>query len=365
MNLEDIATFRKLDAQNLIAQINDLPQQLMDAWELGQTLPLTDAHGAANGAVESASDSLRHILLVGMGESAVGADLLAAYAAPRCPIPLLVQRDYDLPAWARGPETLVIASSHSGGTEETCFAFQQALERGCRVMVLTTGGRLAQMGQEHGAPVWLFPNTGQPRAAVGYSFSLLLAVLYRLGLIPDPATDLNETNHAMRNQQTNLLPETPIAFNPAKRMAGQMVGRAVVIFGADYLAPVARRWKCQISEAAKAWAQFEALPEADHNSLVGLNNPEGPLSQMIALFLLAPENHPRNRLRLDFTRQIYMTQGINTDTILARGGGPMAHMWTALHFGDYTAYFLAMAYGEDPTPVDALAMLKEALSRAE
>lgn len=352
MNLEDLATFRKLDTQNMIAQINDLPQQLVDAWELGMSLPLP------------AIDGLRQVVISGMGGSAIGADLLAAYAAPRCPVPLLVHRDYGLPAWANGPETLVIASSHSGNTEETLSAFQQAQERGCRVLVLSTGGKLAQLGQERGAPVWLFRHEGQPRSAVGYSFGLLLAALHRLGLVPDPSADVDETNHAMRNQQTNLLPEVPIAFNPAKRMAGQMVGRSVVVFSADYLAPVARRWKGQISEIAKAWAQCEQLPEADHNLLAGLNNPEGPLSQMIALFLEAPDNHPRNKLRLDFTRQIFMTQGINTDTILAKGSGPMAHIWTALQFGDYTAYFLAMAYGEDPTPVDVLSMLKDALNQA-
>jgi glucose/mannose-6-phosphate isomerase len=136
----------------------------------------------------------------------------------------------------------------------------------------------------------------------------------------------------------------------------------VVVFGSDFLAPVARRWKGQINEIAKAWAQFEPLPEADHNTLAGLNHPDETLNHIIAIFLDAPENHPRSRLRTDFTRQIFMTQGINTDTIQAKGEGRMAQIWTALHFGDYTAYYLAMAYREDPGPVEALVVLKEALN---
>ena len=165
------------------------------------------------------------------------------------------------------------------------------------------------------------------------------------------------------NQQSILRPEVPAVNNPAKRMAGQLMGRWVAVFAADYLDPVARRWKGQISEIAKAWAQFEFLPEADHNSLAGLNNPESALMQTMALFLQAPANHPRNQLRLDFTRQVFMTQGINTDMIQAKGESPMAHIWTLLHFGDYTAYYLAMAYGEDPTPVEILAALKDELGR--
>lgn len=351
MNLDDLNLFQKLDAQDMMGYINGLPDQLQTAWDLGSSLSLPEMPG------------VRHVLIAGMGGSAIGADLLAAYVAPLCRVPVVVHRDYDLPAWVQGAETLVICSSHSGNTEETLSIFEQAQSRGCRGLVVTTGGKLAAQAEESGVPVWKFEFPGQPRAAVGYSFGLLLAVLSRLNLIPDPRGDLEQTVQAMRQQQANLLPEVPVVRNPAKRLAGQMVGRAVVVFGSDYLAPVARRWKGQVSEIAKAWSQFEFLPEADHNTLAGLNNPEPALSQMIALFLQAPSNNPRNRLRLELTRQIFMMQAINTDFVNAQGEGPMAHIWTLLHFGDYLSYYLAMAYGEDPTPVDALVMLKAELSK--
>jgi glucose/mannose-6-phosphate isomerase len=111
MNLDDLSMFRQLDTQDMIGHINGLPDQLLTAWELGQTLPLPEMHG------------VQKILIAGMGGSAIGADLMAAYAAPHCAAPIFVHRDYDLPAWASGPETLVIASSHSGNTEETLGGF--------------------------------------------------------------------------------------------------------------------------------------------------------------------------------------------------------------------------------------------------
>jgi len=351
MDLEDVGAFAVLDTQNMMDQIFVLPQQLEDAWNLGMTLPLPEAQ------------ELGSIVITGVGGSATGADLLTAYAAPTCPLPGTVQRGYDLPAWARGPQTLVIAASYSGNTEETLAAFEQALASGCPTLVICTGGRLAQVAADAGCPTWLFQHTGQPRAAVGYTFGLLLAAFTRLGLLPDPSRELRETLHAMRNQQTNLLPEVPIAFNPAKRLAGQMFGRWVVVLAADHIEPVARRWKGQISEIAKAWGQFEFLPEADHNSLAGLINPEAALAQTMALFLDAPSNHPRNLLRLDLSRQIFMEQGVNTDSIHARGETRMAHMWTLLHYGDYVSYYLAMAYGEDPTPVDILEAIRDELGK--
>jgi len=349
MDFDDLAKFRSLDRQDMIGQIYDLPQHLAEAWDSGMSLPLPQM------------DRVKNVIISGMGGSIIGADLLAAYAAPLCPVPIHIHRDYELPAWASGSETLVIASSHSGSTDETQAVFEQARAKNCQQMVITTGGKLAEMGKASNIPVWLFNHAGQPRAAIGYSFGLLLALLHRLDLIPDPTADVHDALHAMRNQQTNLLPEVPVAFNPAKRMAGQLVGRWVAVFAAEHLAPVARRWKSQINESAKAWAQFEFLPEANYNTLAGLNNPESGLMQAIALFLQAPSNHPRNQLRLDRTREIFMTQGINTDSIQAKGESRMAHIWTLLHFGDYTSYYLAMMYGEDPTPVDVLTVFNDGL----
>jgi glucose/mannose-6-phosphate isomerase len=349
MNLDDAAAFRPLDPDNMIAHINTLPKQLMDAWQFGQTLPMIEG------------EAPRSVVLAGMGSSGAAADVFRAYAAPLCPANLSLHQDYDLPAWAQGPETLVIALSHSGNTEEPLAAFSQAVERGCRLLVISSGGRLAALARQHSAPLWSFPQEGASFVSVGAMFSLLLAAFYRLGLLSDPTDDLFETLHALNNQQTNLLAEVPVAHNPAKRMAGQMMGRISVVFGADDLAPAARFWKAQINNMAKCWAQAETLPEADHNTLAGLNYPERALSQIFALFLESSFNHPRNRQRLDFTRQMMMAQGINTDTIRSKGTCRMAHIWTALHFGDYTAYYLAMACGENPTAEEALTMFKEAM----
>ena len=122
-----------------------------------------------------------------MGGSAIGADLVTTYVSSTCPVPVSVHRDYGLPAFAKGKETLMIASSHSGNTEETLEAFETALKNDCTVLVICTGGELAKRAKEKNIPVWTFHHTGQPRAAVGFSFGLLLALFARLKLIPDPA----------------------------------------------------------------------------------------------------------------------------------------------------------------------------------
>lgn len=342
MNLDDLELFQKIDAENMIGHILDLPDQLERAWSLGQKLPLGDG------------TKFKNILIAGMGGSAIGADLLSAFVSPVCQAPIFVHRDYDLPAWAVGKETLVILSSHSGNTEETISSFQSALKNKCSILAITRGGKVGEMAKESGSLVWNFEHDGQPRSAVGFNFALPLAFLCRSGYMPDAGKDIAAAVKLMREQTETLKPETPVVKNPAKRMAGQLLNRWVTIVGSGYLAPITRRWKGQINEIAKAWAQFEYLPEADHNTLAGVNNPEHLLQQMMVLFLQSSCDHPRNQLRAELTRQAFMVEGLNTDFYKAQGSTPMEQIWSTLQFGDFLAYYLAMAYQVDPTPIPAI-----------
>lgn len=357
MILDDLSRFKALDPQDMLRQIDGLPDQLQSAWDLSLKQPLEFAYGLRPSASE-----LRQVVISGMGGSAIGADLVAAAVMDACPVPVIVHRDYGLPAFASGPETLVICSSHSGNTEETLDSFETAVKNGCCVLAVSTGGQLSEQAKAAGLPVWQFEHDGQPRAAVGFSFGLILGALSRLGLVSDASDDIAGAVNAMKSQGAALVAESPIPKNPAKRLAGQLMGRWVTVFGAGVLAPVARRWKGQLNEVAKAVANFEFIPEADHNTLAGVLHPAEVIPpHVMTLFLRAPSDHPRNRLRLDITRKTYMLEGMNVDGYTAKGDTPIAHIWTALHFGDYIAYYLAMAYGVDPTPVTALESLKAAL----
>ena len=349
MNLNDHQKFSTLDTQDMLGEMNGLPEQLETAWSEAEQFPLDDYQ------------DVTQVIVAGMGGSAIGADLVKAYTAPLSTVSLEVHRDYGLPAWAEGAETLVIVSSHSGNTEETLSAMDAALERGCSLLAITTGGKIADRARESDVGLWLFQHRGQPRAAVGYSFALLLNVFSRLGFIPDPLDEINDAAQAMKGQRELLVPGLPDHQNPAKRMAGQLIDRWVSVFGADLLAPVARRWKGQVSEIAKAWGQYEDLPEANHNTLAGVVNPENVLLKTMALFLEADHNHPRNKRRIELTKKNFMLEGISTDLIRARGESRLAQMFTLIQFGDYTAYYLAMAYDVDPTPVAAIENLKREL----
>lgn len=346
MNLDDHTSFTQWDPQNLLAEIANLPDQLVAAWEKGQSLFLAPWLG------------VRQVVIAAMGTSALAADLLTTYLTPTCQLPIAVVRNYNLPAWVNGPETLLICTSYSGDTEEILSAFEQAVSRDCRILVITTGGQLAAAAQKFGADLWPMEPCSLMGTAVGSVFGLLLAAFSRLELIPDTNEDLVEARAAMVAQQVTLGAAVPVMQNEAKRLAGQCVGRWLAVFGSDHLAPVARYWKIQLNHLAKTWAQFEILPEADHNTLVGVQYPSQMIGQTMLLFLRSQSCHPRNQLRAEVTKEYFMLEGLGTDFFNAQGDTLLAQIWTALHFGDYLAYYLAMAYGVQPAILDTVEGLK-------
>ena len=351
MNLDDLTLFSQLDPNNILHDIDHLPDQIETAWELAQSLPLPDL------------ENVNHILLCGMGDSGIGGALVASLVADECKIPFTVLRDYDLPAWADS-ETLVIAASHSGDTEEIVSCFKQAIEGRTKLMAITTGGEIAKMCHEANGTLWRFDHHTTPRTAIGYAVTLPLALLSRAHLIADKSANVASAVKVMREQQKKLNAESPVIKNPAKRMAGQFMDRFPLIFGSGIMAEVARRWKTQVSQNAKAWAQCENIPEMNHNSLAGISYPQSLISKCLAIFLESDFDHPRNKLRTEATRVLMMTAGFNTDVIRGVGDTPLAQALTALHYGDYVSYYLAMAYGTGITPSESITELKQTLANS-
>ncbi|MBK6795037.1 MAG: SIS domain-containing protein [Anaerolineales bacterium] len=224
MNLDDLDLFKQIDRLNMIAQINGLPDQLQSAWDLAQTLPLPTL------------DDIHNIILSAMGDSGSAAELVVASIFSSLSLPVSVHRGYGLPASATD-NTLVVCLSHSGNSEEVLDAFESALKNGCKVIVISTGGELTKRAQANNLPVWNFTYSGMDTTAIAYPYALTLALFARLGFIPDPSKDVAEAVAMMKRSQQHIVPEMIAAKNPAKRYAGQLVGRWVTFVATENLAP--------------------------------------------------------------------------------------------------------------------------------
>lgn len=349
INLDDFDLFKEIDPEDMLGEIQGLPDQLRLAWDTANKNSLPEAKDVKN------------IVIAGMGGSAIGADILASYAASLSKIPITIIRGYDLPAWVQGKDVLVICSSHSGNTEETISAYREAFSRQCTVMVVSTGGVLNELANSHSNIAWQFNHKGQPRSAVGFSFGMLLNLFSRLEIIPDQTDKLMATISDMEAYIKEIDAPVPVCDNLAKRMAGQAINRNTIILGAEHLEPIARRWKTQINELAKCWAQFEFLPEANHNSLAGLVYPEEGLQNSYAIFLDSNNYHVRNQKRMELTYSEFMVSGLCTDKVKLKADLKLSETWKMLLLGDYVSYYLAMGYEIDPTPIEALLNFKESM----
>ncbi len=354
MFLDDM-DFAAVDGQNMLGHIDALPDQLADAWRAAQTMPLIPA------------SALERVVIVGMGGSAISGDLLAALVQDTCVLPLQVFREYSLPPYAAGPGTLVIALSFSGSTEETLSAAAQATERGARLLAITTGGPLADLADRAGGEVWPIAYDSQPRAALGWLYGLLLGAAARLGLTPPLEADIAEAVERLRDDRARWTAASPTSRNPAKRVAGQMMDCIPVIWGAGLLAPVAARWKTQLNENAKTAAYAEQMPELNHNAIVGILTPEELMRRhkfQIVQLVSREYDHPRVALRHRATESLLREAGIIAEVVRAHGRSRLAQQMNLIQFGDYISFFLAMAYGVDPTPIPPILMLKDRLAAA-
>lgn len=353
MDLDNLDFLKKVDASDMLRHIDGLPEQFETAWQHARNMPLPDS-----------LKTVRQVVISGMGGSAIGGDLLAAAIATRSSVPIVVIRGYELPTWVTGEHTLVIASSFSGNTEETLSAYQQAVSQKAQVIGITTGGTLVERLSADHQTAWTFQDTiGQPRAAIGWSFGMLLGLAHRAGWAQNLEADFASAMTTLKSARESYLASVPAVRNPAKRQAGQLVGRLPVIIAGGILEPVGKRWKTQLNENSKTAAVFEPMPEMNHNAVVGIEFPRPVLEKLAVMAIVSPQyDHPRNLLRHKLVADMFLMNGMMIDRFEPQGDNPIAQMMHAIQLGDYISYYTALAYEADPTVIVPIQELKKALA---
>jgi len=346
INLDDPEVYQRLDPQHLLGHIHDVAEMTGKTWQAVMELPLPPEYSQVN-----------RLAILGMGGSAIGGDLLAGLVCGESRASISVHRGYNLPAFVDS-QTLVIASSYSGTTEETLSAFLQALSSPVKKMVITTGGELGKLAAEHHIPAFIFDYKSPPRAALPINLMALVGIAQKLGLIADKTDDVKETLSVLAEVEQELNPSVPAHDNPAKELAQLLHGKLSIIYGAEFLAEAAHRWKGQINENAKSWAFYAALPELNHMDITGFTFPKGFNAAVQVIMLCSPLFHPRILRRYDVTAEMLASEGIEYLRIEGTGRSPLAQVMGLMLLGDYVSYYLALLYGTNPYPIPAVDQFK-------
>ncbi len=349
--LDDRAAMRAADPGGMLDIVTGLAAQCLEGYALGlRARPLPDAEGITS------------IVFCGMGGSAIAGDAVAALAAPRIRLPVAVVRTPRLPAFC-GPRTLMVTSSYSGDTAETLELFEDAVGRGCRMIAVTAGGRLEQRAEELGVGRVVVPQGFMPRAAFGYLCLGALGALEAVGVMPGHAEDLDEAVAEMARVIGEAGPDVPSTTNPAKELALAIGERVPVVWGAEGIGSVAAmRWKSQFNENAKVPAFASALPELDHNEVVGWSAGKGDGFALIAL--RHPGEHGDVAARFPLSQEIARGSGAVVREVSSRGSRELAKLLSLVQLGDLVSTYLGIARGVDPSPIEAIVSLKRALADA-
>lgn len=352
MIMLDKKIVNKFDKKNMYAVLSDFPIQVCNAVDIASGVNVSKFN----------KKGIKNIIINGLGGSAIGGDLLRSYAYYEMKIPVFINRNYTLPAFA-DKDTLAVISSYSGNTEETNTAYKEALKRGCRIICVTSGGSVEKIARKNKNLFIKIPGGLQPRCAIGYSFFSLLILFTKLGFIKDKSEEINET---VINLEESLAEYTDLSFddNEALILATVIKGKLPVIYSsADVFDVVNLRWRGQISENAKILAYGNVYPEMNHNELVGWKLNEDILKKIILIILHDVDDNPRVKLRMKITEKIYKKYADNVIKLYSECDSRLARIFDLIYLGDWVSFYLAILNEVDPTPVDAINYLKNELEK--
>ncbi len=338
-----------LDPKSMMSLLQSFPEQIPSALKAGREISLAE------------SARIRVLIVTGLGGSAIGGDLARSVSGSQLRVPLIVNRDYDLPGFADA-DSLVFACSYSGNTEETLSAYRRARIAKASIVCITSGGRLGSMAKADGYPVISLPGGLPPRAALGYSLFGLLSAMQSLCLIHNLDESAAETLALLTGLRDRYDPAIPLASNPAKAMADALKGRVIAIYASSGIMDAAAyRWRSQIAENAKNLAFHHVLPEMNHNELVGWECPEEALRNIAVVMLRDREDHPQVQRRFELTRELIAPKAGVLREVWSEGDSLLARVLSIIYLGDYVSVYLAFLNDRDPTPVRAIDELKQKL----
>ena len=347
VNLDDAKVYQRCDPDGMAKHINNMPDFCESAWKSAMSFDLPRDYADVN-----------KVVILGMGGSAIGGDLLSSYLLNEARIPILLLRDFSLPVFV-DENSLVIASSCSGATEETLTAFEESMKRGAKLLAITTGGRLKPLAQEKNIPVFSYERLSPPRAALPFSLLPILCFLQKLDFISDKSEDVTDMVITLKEILKEIHTGILLKDNQAKQLASSLYGHLPLIYGAEILSSVAHRWKTQFNENSKAWAFYEVFPELNHNAVSGIDFPRDLTRKIMIVMLRSPFLSSNIQMRYKLTCKLLDDAHIKYHFVDGMGKNALSHVMSTVIMGDYTSYYLAMLNQIDPSPTKNIDFLKE------
>lgn len=341
--LDDLKYIAERDKSDALGAAEKAPSQLRYSFNIGQ--------------LGFSADDVQNVVVAGMGGSALAANLFLSWTSPNRPF--VVNRQYDVPGFV-GPDTLFIASSHSGNTEETLSALAQAQGRDAHIVVMSSGGQLTKIAGDKKYPLLKIPNGLQPRMSVFYGLRALSELFQSLDLMSDLTQQLEAAAEFLEQAVMVWRPDVATSNNPAKELAEELAGKSPVVYGGPRMSAVAYKWKISFNETSKNLAFYNQLPEFNHNEFMGwTSHPTEKPFQPIEL--MSSFEHEQIKRRFAISNRLLSGRMPHPFEVEAEGNSLIEQILWTVSFGDFVSIYLALLNNVDPTPVGMIEKLKSEL----
>ena len=356
--LDEMGEIREIDKSNMLAFCTEAPKHYAEAARIARSfLKEPQVVSLALNHVP-----LNSIIVAGMGGSAISGELLKDWARNNITVPIEVNREYCLPAYA-GRNTLVLVTSYSGETEESLGAFLDATKRGCMIMCISSGGALQDFSEKLGIPHLRVPAGMAPRATLPYLFMPLPILLEKLDLVSGVASEISVAITALKIVSSANSPDKPLNDNFSKSLASDICGTVPVVYGFGVYRGVAQRFKQQFNENSKLPAKWEVFSELNHNEIVGWEQHGELAKSFSALFIRDKAEQAEVRSRIEATKALMQPAVSNMFEVWVQGETALAKMLSTVCIGDFTSVYLAILRKIDPTPVKTIDLLKQQMKQ--
>lgn len=355
---------KKLDKSGMLKACEETPRFCKDA--------LTQARKVKIPNNIKISDKLminykipKNIIIVGMGGSAIGGEILRDWLIDRVSIPINISQEYFPPAYV-DEDSLVIVVSYSGETEETLSTFVKALSKQCMIVTVSSGGHLKSFSQKLELPHISIPaNLPAPRAAIAYTFFPLIALLKKFKVLKEIDEEFIETLDVLKQIIEENSSKTPSGDNEAKKIAFEIGDTIPIIYGFGQYKAIARRIKCQFNENSKVPSRFDVFSELNHNEIVGWEAPPRCTKNFSVILIRDPEEPPELNRRIEITKQVVAAKAHKVIEIHARGEYALTKIFSTLLLGDFISIYLALLRGVDPTSTKNIDRLKKEMKKLD
>ncbi len=347
----ELEKISSIDRENMLDGLMRFPEQIKEALQIAE-------------ATERLSFlKVDNVIVAGMGASAISGDIMGSLLRTTLDVPLFVNKDYDLPKWIN-KDTLVICISYSGNTDETLSAFKIAYQKKCKIICISTGGKLQEFSEKREVPFVKIPTGLQPRAATAYLLFPSIIFLKKIGLIKtNIEADIEEAIAVTQEFIAMNHKAIPEESNFAKQLATKLHGMIPQIYGWGIYAPIALRWRHQLNENSKIIARSDVVPDCNHNDIVGWSGNPGVSKLFTCVLFRDKDEEPLDMtVRLNFMRDLFHNVAGAMLEVSPKGKSQLAKMMYLMCLGDLTSCYLAIKRGIDPSPVDIIKELKKRIA---